>query len=224
MRNIKTWKGFVDSIKSITKELKQVSEVAIARQGEMKGNAARQLLVAAHTELKQCNKILITSTKVGNDNIYYYYHYYYCIVQIFLEHPDDPHAQENREYVIKRMQEAVKTISLLADGMDPLEIQQEQIDDEEDQESEDEFEPIPPPTPPPPPPPPPLHSAQPSLPPSQASKPLVPRDPSSPPPPPHIPRELGKKIQTFEVSLCMVIKSYNALVVNVGDQYGVSSC
>ncbi|XP_011409567.2 PREDICTED: catenin alpha-2-like [Amphimedon queenslandica] len=151
----------------------------------MKGNAAQQLLVAAHTELKQCNKILITSTK------------------IFLEHPEDPHAQENRDYVIQRMQEAVKTISMLADGMDPLEIQQKQTDDEEEQESEDEFEPIPPP----PPPPPTLHlslHAQPPLPPSQAppaSKPLVPRDPSSPPPPPHIPRELGKKIQTFESML-----------------------
>ena len=64
LRNIKTWEGFVDSIKAITTELKQVSEIAMARQGELKSDTAQQLLVAAHAELKQCNKMLITSTKV----------------------------------------------------------------------------------------------------------------------------------------------------------------
>ena len=64
LRNIKTWEGFVDSIKAITTELKQVSEIAVARQGELKSDTAQQLFVAAHAELEQCNKMLITSTKV----------------------------------------------------------------------------------------------------------------------------------------------------------------
>lgn len=54
----------MESIKSVTKELQNVSQLARARQEELKSSAAQQLLVAAQAELKQSNKMLITSTKV----------------------------------------------------------------------------------------------------------------------------------------------------------------
>ena len=38
--------------------------------------------------------------------------------QAFLQHPEEKSAEENRDYVITRMLEALKTISLLADGED----------------------------------------------------------------------------------------------------------
>lgn len=66
-----TWEGFIDTVKSVTKEIKSVSELATARQQELKSSAAQQLIVAANTELKQCNKMLITSTKVGIFYVWY---------------------------------------------------------------------------------------------------------------------------------------------------------
>ncbi len=39
--------------------------------------------------------------------------------QAFLQHPDAQSAEENHDYIIIRMLEALKTIALLADGEDP---------------------------------------------------------------------------------------------------------
>jgi hypothetical protein len=64
LRQVKTWDKFVDSIKSVTKEIHSVSVLANARQKELSSTAAQKLLVAAHKELRQCNEMLITSTKV----------------------------------------------------------------------------------------------------------------------------------------------------------------
>lgn len=57
---------FVESVKLINEDLQSVSERASARQEEIKSTAAQQLLVLAHAELKQCNQMLITSTKVSS--------------------------------------------------------------------------------------------------------------------------------------------------------------
>ena len=43
----------------------------------------------------------------------------YSHCQAFLQHPDVKSAEENRNYVITRLLDALKTISLLADGVDP---------------------------------------------------------------------------------------------------------
>ena len=51
-------------MKGVAKDIREVSETAIARQKELKNSAAKQLMVAAHTELSQQARMLITSTKV----------------------------------------------------------------------------------------------------------------------------------------------------------------
>jgi hypothetical protein len=121
LRQVKTWDKFVDSIKSVTKEIHSVSVLANARQKELSSTAAQKLLVAAHKELRQCNEMLITSTK------------------IFLEQPDNNFAQENRDYVIGKMQEAIRIVSKLAEGTDPQVIMEEknkEFEEEEEQEEE----------------------------------------------------------------------------------------
>ncbi len=54
----------MESMKAVAKDIRDVSETAIARQKELKNSTAKQLLVAAHAELTQQSKMLITSTKV----------------------------------------------------------------------------------------------------------------------------------------------------------------
>lgn len=64
MKQVKDWKSFVDNMKAVAKDFRDVSETAIARQKELKNSTAKQLLVSAHAELSQQSKMLITSTKV----------------------------------------------------------------------------------------------------------------------------------------------------------------
>ena len=66
LKQVHTWEGFVETMKAVTKDIRSVSESAIARQKELKSSSAKQLLVAAHAELSQQAKMLITSTKVKN--------------------------------------------------------------------------------------------------------------------------------------------------------------
>ncbi len=64
MKQVETWEEFVERMKGVAKDIREVSETAIARQKELKNSAAKQLMVAAHTELSQQARMLITSTKV----------------------------------------------------------------------------------------------------------------------------------------------------------------
>lgn len=64
LKQVQTWETFVESMKAVTKDIRNVSETAIARQKELKNSTAKQLLVAAHAELTQQARMLITSTKV----------------------------------------------------------------------------------------------------------------------------------------------------------------
>ena len=64
IKQVQTWETFVESMKAVAKDIRDVSETAIARQRELKNSTAKQLLVAAHAELTQQSKMLITSTKV----------------------------------------------------------------------------------------------------------------------------------------------------------------
>ena len=57
-------------MKVVAKEIQHVSEMAIARQKELKNSTAKQLLVAAYVDLTQYNRMLITSTKVWTLSIF----------------------------------------------------------------------------------------------------------------------------------------------------------
>ena len=118
---------------------------------------------------------------------------------MFLEHPQDEYAHENRDYIINRMQEAVRTIARLADGEDPILILQQQEDEEDihhpkddkegnQQQEQDEQDETETPT---------LAPPQTPVPPHIAPSIVVsPKSPS-------VPRGLAKSIQNFEVdNLC----------------------
>jgi hypothetical protein len=60
------------------------------------------------------------------------------ILQIFLEQPDNNFAQENRDYVIGKMQEAIRIVSKLAEGTDPQVIMEEKNKEFEEQEEQEE--------------------------------------------------------------------------------------
>eukprot|EP00731_Ephydatia_muelleri_P020418 Em0013g145a len=89
-------------LKDCAFEISNVIQLAKSRANELKSEASKQLMEAAKTELNRASKLVLSSSRA------------------FQQHRD---AQQNCDYVIERLLEAVKVISLLTEGKEADEIE-----------------------------------------------------------------------------------------------------